>query len=179
MKLPKYPLEQLVQIKKKRLEEAEKKLKEKKLLLEKELEKLKKLETEAQEVHDHKQEKIEQLNEEMNQGTYSHKVETAHKYLKVVEERLKEKKKKVLDQDKAVKTAQTQVEIARQEMLKKQQDVEKLDLHYKEWKTHMLHEIAKKEANEADEMGSAKFSTQQREKKQQEHLRKKRLNQEE
>lgn len=41
MKLPKYPLEQLVLIKKKRLEEAEKKLKEKKLLLEKEQIKLK------------------------------------------------------------------------------------------------------------------------------------------
>lgn len=115
----------------------------------------------------------------MNQGTYSHKIETANKYLKVVEIRLSEKKKKVLEQDKAVKIALSQVEMARQEMLKKQQDVEKLDLHYKEWKTITLHEIAKKEASEADEMGSAKFSSIQREKKQQDLNRQKRLKQEE
>lgn len=165
MKLPKYPLEQLVLIKTKRLEEAQKKLKEKKALLEKEQLKLKKLEEESQKVFDHKMEKIKQLDEEINAGTTSHKIEIASKYLKVVEEDLNQKKRKVLDQDKVVKTAFSAVEMARMEMLKKQQDLEKLEIHRAEWKKGVLKELEHKQEQEGEEMGSAKFSLMQREKK--------------
>lgn len=168
MKLPKYPLEQLVLIKTKRLEEAQKKLKEKKAALEKEQAKLKKLEEECQKVFDHKQEKIKQLDDEMNAGTTSHKIDVANKYLKVVEEDLKQKKRKVTEQDKIVKTAFSAVEIARMEMLKKQQDLEKLEIHRAEWKKGVLKELEIKQEQEGEEMGSAKFSLMQREKKQRE-----------
>jgi flagellar biosynthesis chaperone FliJ len=168
MKLPKYPLEQLVLIKKRRLEEAQKKLKEKKQILEKEQEKLKKLEEECQKMSDHKKEKIDQLDEELNQGTTSSKIDIANKYLKVVEEQLSARKRKVVEQDKIVKTAFQQVELARSEMLKKQQDVEKLEIHREEWKKGVLKEIEIKEAIESDEIGSAKFSSLKRERERQE-----------
>lgn len=168
MKRPKYPLEQLVLIKKRRLEEAEKKLKEKRAILEKEQIKLKKLEADCQTVHDHKKEKIKQLDEELDQGTHSHKLDIANKYLKIVQEDLTLKKKKVTDQDKVVKTASTQVDLARQDMLKKQQDVEKLEIHHDEWKKEVLKEIEHKEAIEGDEIGSAKHISLKREKQTQE-----------
>lgn len=164
MKLPKYPLEQLFLIKKKRLEEAEKKLKEKKLLLEKEEQKLKTLEEECQVVHEHKQAKIKQLEEEMNAGTHSHKLDIANKYLEVVQEDLLKKKKKVAEQQKVVQAAVEQVNLARADMLKKQQDIEKLDIHKAEWKKEVLREIAHKEALEGDEIGSAKHISLKREK---------------
>jgi hypothetical protein len=157
MKLPKYPLEQLMLIKERRLEESEKRLKEKKQILEKEQTKLKSLEAEAQQVHDHKQEKIKQLDEEMDQGTDSLKLDIAYKYLKIVQEQLVQKKKKVLEQDKVVKAAHQQVEIARQEMIKKQREVEKLSIHRDEWKKEVMKELEYKEALDGDETGSAKY----------------------
>lgn len=164
MKLPKYPLEQLMLIKERRLEEAEKRLKEKKLLLEKEQAKLKKLEEECQITHDHKEDKIKQLDEEMNEGTHSDKIDIASKYIKVVQDQLTQKKKKVLDQDKIVKVAAQNVELARIEMIKKQQDVEKLNIHKTEWKKEVMKEIDYKEALEGDEIGSAKHISLKREK---------------
>lgn len=174
MKLPKYPLEQLMLIKQRRLSEAEKKLQEKKQILEKELAKLKKLEEEAQLTHDHLQEKINQLEEELDQGTYSHKIDIANKYIKIVEEQLKQKKKKVLEQDKVVKTSTHNVELARQEMLKKQQDVEKLNLHQAEWKKDVMKEMEYQEAVEGDEVGSIKHSSLKREKQARESYEQKR-----
>ena len=164
MKLHKYPLEQLILIKERRLEEAEKRLKEKKLLLEKEQIKLKKLEEECQITHDHMQDKVKQLDEEMNEGTHSDKIDIASKYIKVVQDQLTQKKKKVLDQDKVVKIAIQNVELARIEMIKKQQDVEKLNIHKAEWKKEVMKEIDYKEALEGDEIGSAKHISLKREK---------------
>ena len=152
-------------IKERRLEEAEKRLQEKKQLLATEQKKLKALEEEAKKVHDHKEEKIKQLDEELDQGTDSLRLDVSYKYLKVVHEDLARKKKKVLEQDKVVKKAEEQVHIARQEMLKKQQEVEKLNLHKSEWKKQVLKEIEHKEAIESDEIGSAKYSALKRAKK--------------
>lgn len=164
MKLPKYPLEQLMLIKERRLEEAEKKLKEKKLILEKEQQKLKKLEEDCQVTHDHLNDKVSQLDEEMNEGTHSDKIDVASKYIKVVQEQFNQKKKKVLDQDKVVKTAANNVELARQEMVKKQQDVEKLSIHKAEWKKEVMKIIEHKESLDSDEIGSAKHISLKREK---------------
>jgi len=173
MSLPKYPLEQLILIKERRLEEAEKVLKAKKQLLEKEQQKLKSLEEDAQLTHDHMQEKINQLEEELDQGTYSYKIDTANKYIKVVEDQLKGKKKLVLDQDKVVKNALQQVEVARQEMIKKQHDVEKLNIHRQEWKKGVMKEFEYTQALESDEIGSAKHISLKKEKQLRETRKKK------
>ena len=63
--MTKYPLLQIQEIKQKRLDEAEKTLKEKKRLLEVELEKLKKAEEKRDLIKKHKHDKIKKFFEEM------------------------------------------------------------------------------------------------------------------
>jgi len=151
----KYPLEQLVIIKQKKLEEAERNLQEKKRLLEVELEKLQKVEAEHNKVRIHKQDKLTQLRQTLDEGTTSDKIQQMKQYLKVVDEELKQKENKVKDQKKLVDVAEKNVETARQELLERQQDVEKLSLHKKEWEKEMQALVEQEEAIETDEMGSA------------------------
>lgn len=161
-----YPLEQVALIKQKRLEEAEKILKEKKRLLDIELDKLKKAEEKRDLVKKHRKDKIKKFLAELDEGTTSDKIATHERYLKkVVDEELKVEEKKVVDQAKLVKKAEEEVEKARKDRLKKNQDVEKLSLHRKEWtKEEMLEEI-KVESLETDELGSTSYSMRKRRKR--------------
>ncbi len=159
----KYPLEQIAQIKVKRLEEAEKLLKEKKRLLDVEVEKLKKVVEKRDLVKKHRQDKLQKFLDEMQEGTTSDKIITHDRYLKkIVDEELKAEEKKVFDQKKVVTKAEEEVEKARKDRLKKNQDVEKLKLHKKEWEKEALHEEMKKDASETDEMGSSTHSLKKR-----------------
>ncbi len=150
----KYPLQELVYIKQKKLDEAEKVLKEKKELLTKEEQKLKELEEARNKVKEHREDKLTQLRAELDTGTTSPKIQQMKSYLKVVEEELRQKQVKVVEQQKAVDAATKAVEIARQDLIKKQQDVEKLKTHKKEWEKQQLAEIEQKESLESDEIGS-------------------------
>jgi hypothetical protein len=154
----KYPLEQLVIIKQKKLEEAEKVLREKKKALEKEQEKLTDLEKERDKVKEHKAEKLAQFREKIDAGTTSDKMQQMRQYLKIVDEQLKQKETKVRDQIKIVEAAEKMVEAARAEMIKREHDVEKLKIHRKEWEKEMNVVLEQKEAAETDEMGSALHS---------------------
>ncbi|MEX0961711.1 MAG: type III secretion T3S chaperone [Simkaniaceae bacterium] len=151
----KYPLQQLQTIKKKRLEEAERLLKEKKETLSQEEERL----LEAEKIRDktlhHRDKKVAQLQEEFSKGTTSDRIETADRYLKVVGEELKKKEMKVVEQKLVVEKAEKAVEAARKEMLQKQQDVEKLKIHKKEWQKQARLEEKRKDDIETDELGSA------------------------
>jgi flagellar biosynthesis chaperone FliJ len=157
-----YPLEQLVVIKQKKLEESEKVLREKKNALLKEEEKLAKVEEERNKVKEHKQAKLTQLREKLDAGTSSDKILQMKHYLKVVDEQLKQKELKVKEQLKNVENAQKQLEAARVDFLKKQQDIEKLALHRKDWDKEMKVEEERKDSIETDEMGSAMYSTKKR-----------------
>ncbi len=159
----KYPLEQIAQIKQKRLEEAEKMLKEKKRLYDVEVEKLKKAEEKRDLVKKHKKEKLNKFITELDEGTTSDKIATHERYLKkVVDEELKVEEKKVIDQAKVMKKAEEEVEKARKEYLKKTLDVEKLKLHKKEWEKEILLEEIKIEAAETDELGSTTHAMRKR-----------------
>ena len=149
-----YPLEQVAVIKQKKLEEAEKVLKDKKEALTKEEDRLKQVEKERDKVKDHRVAKLTQLREKLYAGTSTDKIQQMKYYLKVVDEKLKVKELKVKDHQKLVDAAKNQVEIARQDYLKKQQDVEKLRLHREEWEKEMKLILIQKEAIEGDEMGS-------------------------
>jgi flagellar biosynthesis chaperone FliJ len=151
---PEYPLEELARIKQKKLEESEKVLREKKSLLLKEQEKLKEVEQERDKVKEHKMAKLTQLRAKLDEGTTSDKIQQMKQYLKVVDEQLKQKEHKVKEQKKQVDAAEKQVETARLDYLKKQQDVEKLDMHRKEWQGEMHAIMIQKEGIETDEMGS-------------------------
>lgn len=156
MTTPKYPLEEIAEIKRKRLEEAEKMLREKKEHLKKEEEKLKTCEKKRDEVRKHKYDKLRQYYDELDKGTTSDKMEIHERYLKkVVEEELKAEEKKVLDQKKLVKIAEDEVVKAKNNYLQRNQDVEKLKLHEKEWEKTVLLEEIKREALETDELGSS------------------------
>ena len=150
-----YPLEQIAIIKQKKLDEAEKVLRDKKKALEKEEEKLAAVKKERDEVKDHRLAKLTQLREKMDEGAPSDKVQQMRYYLKVVDEKLKTKELKVKEHQKLVDTAKQQVEIARADLLKKQQDVEKMKTHRKEWEQEMKVLAEHKEAVETDEMGSS------------------------
>lgn len=151
----KYPLEQLVLIKQKKLEEAEKVLRDKKHLLEEEERKLKACEKERDKVKEHRIAKLTQLREKMDEGARPEKLQQMRYYLKEVDQQLTAKEKKVADQKKNVENAKKNVEIARADFLKKQQDVEKLRLHRKEWDKELKTYLEQKEGIETDEMGSA------------------------
>lgn len=155
MAKPIYPLEQLYLIKKKRLDEAERFLKECKENLEKEKQKLTKVEAERDTVKDHKKDKLNQLRETLDKGTTSNKIEEMKNYLKEVDTQLLAKEKKVKDQKSQVVQAEKQVEDARKDMLKKQQDIEKIDIHRNEWEKEIRYLQKQEEAKETDEIGSA------------------------
>ena len=152
----KYPLEQLSVIKQKKLEEAEKLLRDKKQLLKIEESKLKELEKARDKVKEHKDAKLTQLRETLDAGTTSDKIQQMKDYLKVVQEELKKHEVKVKDQKKKVESAEQEVENARKNLVKKQQDVEKLVEHRKAWEKGYAKELERLESLEADELGSAK-----------------------
>lgn len=158
MTQPTYPLQQLAEIKKKRLDEAEKILREKKALLVKEEEKLQALEKERDEVLNHKRDKLTQLREELDRGTTSDKIQQMKQYLKIVDEDLLRHEKKVKDQQKQVEKAKEEVEKARQEYVKKERDLEKIAIHRKEWGAEVNLEQLRQEGITTDELGSAMFT---------------------
>lgn len=149
-----YPLEQIAIIKQKKLEEAEKVLRERKKILEKEQEKLAAVEKERDEVKEHRFAKLTQLRENMDEGAPSDKIQQMRYYLKVVDEKLKLKEQKVKEQIKQVDAAKQQVEHARLDLIKKQQAVEKMHTHRKEWEREKKALEDYKEGVETDEIGS-------------------------
>ena len=162
----KYPLDQLVAIKQKRLEEAEKVLTEKKNLLAQETDKLAALEKKRNEVQAHYNSKLAQLREKLDTGGMgTEKITQMKQYLKLVVEQLKAEDVKVEAQKKVVSAAEEQVEVARQDLFKKQKDVEKLKIHHDEWKKETHHLEERHEATEGDEMGSTMHTLRKAEKK--------------
>ena len=171
----KYPLEQMLTIKKNRFDAAVKTLEEKKAILEKEYEKLFDITQKRDEVLQHKREKLQQLRHELDTGTTSDKVQQSKSYLKIVEEKLEREQKKVIEQQKQVDTAQKQVDLATDDLFQKKKDLEKLEIHKKEWEQEMRYWIAHGETIEHDEQGSAAHLLRKREeeKRQKKHREKK------
>ena len=158
-----YPLEQMLSIKKNRFDAAVKTLEEKKTILEKAYEKLYDLTQERDQTLQHKIAKLEQLRNTLDAGTTSDKVQQGKIYLKIVDEKLAEKEKKVVDQQKQVDAAQKQVDIATDDLFQKKKDLEKLELHKKEWEKEMGYWVQQKEAVEQDEQGASTHLLQKRE----------------
>jgi flagellar biosynthesis chaperone FliJ len=168
-KQPDYPLEQLLEIKKNRFDQAVKILEEKKVILEKAYEKLYDLTQERDLALEHKVAKLTQLRSELDQGTSSDKIQQMKVYLKVVDAKLAEKEKKVVDQQKQVDIAQKQVDVATDELFQRKKDLEKLEIHRKEWEKEIQYWLDQKENVEHDEQGSATHHLRKKE----ENLRKK------
>lgn len=151
----KYPLAELIDIKKRRFDIAVKVLEDKKRILAEEEKKLQTAEKSRDKALEHKNDKLNQLRESLDTGESTDKVQQKKRYLKIVEEKLQEKQKKVDTQKVQVKNAKEQVEAAKIDMIHKQKDIEKLNMHKKEWERELAQEIERKEAVEQDELGSA------------------------
>lgn len=157
MTLPQYPLEEIARIKKRRLEEAEKVLREKKEKLLQEEKKMEQVSAERDKVKIHKDAKLSQLREELDMGSTTLKIQQMKNYLKEVTEKLAQKEVKVLEQKKVVDLATEVVAKAREDMLKKSQAVETMKMHKEEWTKLEMAELSRKEEKESDELGNAIF----------------------
>jgi flagellar biosynthesis chaperone FliJ len=155
--LPPYPLQQVLGIKKKRIEEAEKNVREKQKALEAEQLKLKEREAERDKVKKHYQDKLQQLRDEFDQGTTSDKIDQIKKYLKVVQERLAAEEKKVKDQQQQVDLAEKNLQLAKQQLKEREKELDKIETHKKEWIKETKKELQVLETREEDELGSTMF----------------------
>jgi hypothetical protein len=159
--IPVYPLKQVIEVKQRRVEEAEKVVKEKQLALQKEQEKLTQREAERDQVKTHKQAKLKQLRQTIDEGTTAPKIQQMKVYLKVVDEKLKIEEKKVKDQQEQVKIATNNLEQAKQDLRIKRQEVDKLLNHKKDWEKEAKKEMEIIEGREQDELGSIIFASHQ------------------
>lgn len=165
MTAPVYPLRQVIEVKQRRVDDAEKVVKDKQAALEKEQQILKQKEAERDKAKQHHDTKLKQMRDEMDKATSSPKILQMRAYLKVVKERVASEEKKVKDQIKQVETAQKNLDAAKEDLRIKRQEVDKLISHRKDWTKEMRKEQEIIEGREQDEIGSTLFTTFQRKKK--------------
>lgn len=158
--LPPYPLQEVLQVKIRRVEEAEKVVKEKLKALEAEKEKLRVREQERDKVREHYKAKLQQLRDEFDQGTTSNKIDQIKVYIKVVQERLKVEEKKVKDQQQQVEVAEKNLEIAKNQLKAKQKEQDKIETHKVEWEKETMKELEVEEVRKEDDLGSTMFLSQ-------------------
>ncbi len=149
-----YPLKQILEVKQRRVEEAEKVVKEKQTALQKEQDKLKEIEAARDKVKEHQKDKLRQLRQMLDEGSTSPKILQTKEYLKTVDEKLKLEEKKVNDQKLQVSTAEKNLEAAQATLKIKRQEVDKLVNHKKDWEKEMRKKMAIIEGREQDELGS-------------------------
>lgn len=149
-----YPLKQVIEIKQRRVEDAEKVVKEKQLALENEQKKLAERETERDKVKQHKVDKLQQLRDTMDAGTTSPKIQQMKVYLKLVDEKLLVEEKKVKDQKEQVVTAEKNLAQAKETLRLKRLEVDKLMMHKKDWEKEARKALEILEGREQDELGS-------------------------
>lgn len=164
----KYPLEQVLEIKKKRVNDAEKIVREKQDILEKETKKLREYQEAYQKVVDHHIEKLNQLREALDQGTPTHKIEFMRTYIKEVKNKMYEEKRKVERQEKQVEKAQKAVDDAKKVLKDRRMELDKLETHKEEWMAIELKELQRKEAKRLDEIGSLVYLSNKRRQKENE-----------
>jgi hypothetical protein len=157
-----YPLKQIIEVKQRRVEEAEKVVREKQVALEKEQEKLAQRQAERDKVKNHQLEKLTQLRFTLDHEMTSPKVQQMKVYLKVVEEKLKVEEKKVKDQQDQVTLAEKNLEAAKENLRVKRQEVDKLLNHKKDWEKEMNKEQQIIEGREQDELGSVIYVSNKR-----------------
>jgi hypothetical protein len=161
-----YPLEQVLGVKKRRVDEAEQNVREKQRLLKVEQEKLLKAEQARDKVQQHRDDKMMQLRMTLDEGGFKpEKILQMKAYIEVVVVKLEEENKKVAKQEEEVKTAEKNLEEAKELLKKRRHEVDKIETHKKEWTLEMQKELTKKEIAEQDEIGNVIFLKRMRDKK--------------
>ena len=152
-----YPLLEVLNIKRKRVDEAYKVLQEKRRLLLEEENKLHEREAERDKVLKHRNAKLRQLDEILEDITTSDEIQCIKVYIEVVNEKLQIEEKKVDQQKESVKLAEKEVQIAEENWREKRKEVEKLETHQEQWTKQMKKELELEEIQEQEELGSSMF----------------------
>lgn len=153
-----YPLLQVIEVKQRRVDAAEKILKEKLEILKREENKLKEREEARDKVLKHHNDKLAQMRSAMESETTTQKIQQMKAYLKVVKEQLKTEEKKVKDQQQQVEMANKAVEEARHDLNQKRLEVDKIQSHKVDWQKEMRKEEEVIEGREQDELGNIIYS---------------------
>jgi hypothetical protein len=164
MKLPKYPLAQILLVKLRRVENAEKVVQERQAALKTEQEKLKERENARDVVLKHKKEKLKQLRDELDAGTTSPVVKQMKHYLEVVDEKLVQEEKKVAKQKEEVKLAEKKLEEAKELLRERRKQVDKIYAHKDLWLKQAKKELELEEQKELDEVGNVTYLARKRNK---------------
>lgn len=163
MTMPAYPLIEVLEVKKQRVEKQEKIVAEKKQVLEREEKKLKEAEAARDKVRDHRNAKLQQLRDELDHSTTSDKVGQMKYYLEIVKEKLFAEEKKVVAQKTQVDAAKKDLEAAKEELRRRRNDVDKLKTHRVDWEKEMRKEMQVIQGREEDELGQIIYQTKKRE----------------
>lgn len=159
MAKPVYPLKQVMEVKQRRVEDAEKTVKEKIKALDAEKEKLTQREADRDKAIAHHSEKLAQLRKSLDEGTTTDKIIQMKDYMKLAKEKVKIEEKKVKDQQEQVNIASKNLQEAQNQLRLRRLEVDKLDTHRVDWQKEMRKEEEINEAREQDELGNIIFST--------------------
>jgi hypothetical protein len=165
MTMPAYPLAQIIDVKKRRVEAAEKVVAEKKEALKKEQDIMAQREAERDKAKKHYDDKLAQLRKSLDEESTSPKIQQMKVYLKIAKERELVEEKKVVEQKKQVDAAEKNLEAAQKDLKVKRQEVDKLLTHKIDWTKEMRKEMDVIEAREMDDIGSIIFTTRHPRKK--------------
>lgn len=160
-----YPLKQVLDIKKRRVEAAEQVVREKQQLLQTEEEKLAQRKAERDKVLQHHKDKLAQLRNEMDHGTTSPKIQQMKAYLKVVQEKLAIEEKKVKEQQGKVDLAVKELEEAKKQLKLRRLEVDKVESHQESWEKEKNKEDEISLERAMDELGTMIYTTRQRNEK--------------
>lgn len=158
-----YPLIEVIRLKKRRLDEAEKILRDKKQILAKEEEKLKVIQKELNEAKTKFDTYLQKLRDAMDQGEPSSKIDHHKLHLKDLKELFLMCQKKLDNQKKVVKSAEEAVETARLDYQLKEKECEKLTIHKTEWLQAMTLEQARADELKMDEMSTSAHARKKKE----------------
>ena len=144
----------MLEVKQKRVEDAERVVKEKQAALEQEKQKLAQREADRDKAIAHHLAKLTQLRQILDEGTTTDKIMQMKAYLKIAKERVKVEEKKVKDQQDQVEIAVKNLQMAEMELRMKRQEVDKLHSHRKDWQLQMRKEEEIVLGREQDEIGN-------------------------
>jgi len=157
VKMPEYPLLDVLNVKRKRIDDAKRLVQKREEELAEEAEKLKKCEEARDVVKQHLNDKYDQLRREFEQSTNTDKIQRIRAYIDVVKVKLEEENKKVEEQKKQVEQAEKNLEEAKELLKMRMREVDKLEKHKEEWLKVARREMELEEAKELDEIGSVMF----------------------
>ena len=158
-----YPLVEVIRIKKRRLDDAEKVLREKKAILERELEKLAQIQKELDSAKEKFDRYLQKLRQAMDEGEPSSKIDQHKLHLKDLKELYLLCQKKLDNQKKVVKSAEDAVDLARQDYQQKEKELEKLNIHKAEWVQALKLEEARQEDIKMDEISTSAHARKKKE----------------